>query len=758
MLEDILAKSHPRETLIQHTENIISKWEELRRRYSSIILCNDKFWQQSFFSVLFHDFGKIAGNFQFNIHKSLTKENQLLLLRGKFIPGLSLDNNNNNIRHEFLSGLFLLYSNPDFYKKSPLVVMAIFSHHKPLVDTIFQDDRFKKLIINQDDIDKLISFCLEKAKTKKFPIVINPDLAQTFCSTSLEEHYSNFLKKWSFKSLFTELEQKDRRVYICYKAMLCIADWLASGDNKLPVNLEYDPISLKSKIIKKLKTENKIETSNAFEYKKFQLASLRNSSVLAIAPTGSGKTEAALLWASQKKSIEKIIFLLPTRVTSNAMYRRLKYYFGHNNTAVVHSSAYLTQKELDDGFNKFNYLQDKTFFKNITVCTIDQVLSIGFNVGYWEIKTFHLNNARIIIDEIHLYSPYTLGLIIATISYLSKECNALFYIMSATMPEKLKGLLSNTFRAIGSKFQVIEDNELLKDKRNKFFIKNCYVDELETEILEELNRKKKVLLVVNTVDEAIRLFRKFNMQHGYKTICYHSRFIQSDKVEKERQILSHNQQSILLIATQVVEVSLDIDFDILFSENAPIDAIVQRAGRVNRVGKKYGTKVIIFKHNEISEKIYDIANVMANTFESLLQRDGEELSNLELNELVNHVYRDVEIESSENYRDGLNSYEKVQRRLHYIKDNVNIDDVYTREGLDTINVIPSMFEEQLHNAELNEKAKYEIAINLRRFRMLESLEKSSKDKIHGWINYVDCEYNADIGFDLNIENESTMFT
>jgi len=96
---------------------------------------------------------------------------------------------------------------------------------------------------------------------------------------------------------------------------------------------------LKSKIAKRLNI-----VPNRLKLIPFQIESLQNHNILAIAPTGSGKTEAALLWASQKNQYDKIMYLLPTRVTSNAIYHRLNNYFGNDNVAVIHSSAFFLRK------------------------------------------------------------------------------------------------------------------------------------------------------------------------------------------------------------------------------------------------------------------------------------------------------------------------------------------------------------------------------------------------------------------------------
>ena len=117
-------------------------------------------------------------------------------------------------------------------------------------------------------------------------------------------------------------------------------------------SLLFNEITLLNALQNKLKNEGKKIKSISFI--KFQLESKKDTNVLAVAPTGSGKTEASLIWASQKNEYDKIIYCLPTRVTSNAIYDRLAGYFGNQNCSVVHSSALLYQKEIDNNYDQEN--------------------------------------------------------------------------------------------------------------------------------------------------------------------------------------------------------------------------------------------------------------------------------------------------------------------------------------------------------------------------------------------------------------------
>jgi CRISPR-associated endonuclease/helicase Cas3 len=709
MLDHILAKSNPPETLVEHINNILAVWKALKARYQNQLDVDEDFWEKSFLSVLFHDFGKIALNFQDVIHNRTR----------------SFDN---YIRHELLSGMFLLYTDIEAYKKQPLSLLAIFSHHKPLHDNSLKKDAYKNLQINSDDFKALVNFVFSQAKTNNYLLTIESRRIESFLKFNLSQLTKKYLSFYSKNT--SRLTKKDRKQYILYKALLNIADWTASGHDKLTEGFTYNEQLLKSKIAKKLNIV-------AFKFRQFQIESLQNHNILAIAPTGSGKTEAALLWASQKNQYDKIMYLLPTRVTTNAIYNRLNNYFGDDNVAVIHSSAFFFRKELDDSYAKKDYLKDKTFFKNVNVCTIDQVLTQGFNLGYWEIKTFHLLNAWIIIDEIHLYEPYTLGLIIATIRYLKEEFGAKFYVMTATMPLKLKALLDKTL----SSHNRIEDKELLHKARNQFEIRNCRIDDLEDEILKAIAAKKKVLIVVNTVDEAIRLYTKYK-RASQPIFCYHSRFIQQHRIDKEAAILAQEKlnEPLLLIATQVVEVSLDIDFDILFTENAPIDAIIQRAGRVNRKRGKENTQVIVFRHQDITEKyIYTLPHILDNTFKILTEHHQKRLTESELNQMVDEVYKDIDIESDDSYLEGLKKYQEIQKHNHYIKDNQGDETIYTREGLDSVSVIPYQFYDKLINADVIEKSRHEVSIGKKRTKgAIKTIDKQG-------FKYVNYAYDKETG-------------
>jgi CRISPR-associated endonuclease/helicase Cas3 len=722
MLHDIWAKK-PKETLAEHTDYVVNNMLALKKRYFEY-LPDEQFWRDAFIAALFHDLGKLCENFQDMIQ-----------------PTRKVDWDN-FVRHEFLSGMYLLSNSAQYYTENPLSLFAVFSHHKVLCKELFDKNAHLKLRIDEEYFDEFLAYA--KQWLAKYP-EIDFEFSE-IAKQNLKRPYSKLLRQYQhrFFRLTKDFKPIHRKQYIFFKALLNISDWTASGHRQLEPGLVYQKDFLGNQIIEKLRKEKKFEIADKFKYRKFQEESFVPGNVLAIAPTGSGKTEASLLWASQKKEFEHIFYLLPTRVTSNAIFKRLCNYFGKEKVAIVHSSAFFLQKEIDENYPEKEYaFIDKAFFKNVTVCTIDQILTQGFNMGFWEVKTFHQLNSRIIIDEIHLYQPYTLGLIVSTIQYLQNEFGAKFYIMTATMPEKMKALLQKYL----DQPKYIADTELLNKARNVFEIREKQYKDVQPEIKKAIEEGKKVLLVLNTVDSAIQAYHDFKPLFSNKQdriLCYHSRFIQKHRSEKESNIFEMEAKNggCLLVATQVVEVSLDIDFDILFTENAPIDAIIQRAGRVNRKREKEGTKVIVFQHSEVTEKyVYDLPNILNNTFIALKSNDKKALTESELLKFVDDVYKDYEVEKEESFIKGLRRQAEIQQSQNYILDLVSKDEIFTREGLDTVNVIPDKFQEELLKEGIMEKTKHEVSIRTSRFNSLKVVE----DQEHKWFKYVDVIYDFETG-------------
>ena len=383
-------------------------------------------------------------------------------------------------------------------------------------------------------------------------------------------------------------------------------------------------------------------------YSNFQSAcAAADGHVVAIAPTGSGKTEASWLWALgqvERGHARKVIILLPTMVTANSIHDRLCSFFsdhGHE-VGLVHSTSDLVRQttatgddEADRADVRADHLSETHLFRPVTVGTVDQLLVPLFHAGRWAMKTMAAADSAIVIDEIHAYDPHTLGLIVLMIKRLA-PLGARFMVMSATLPGALKSVVHAALtspEAGAPGVTPVEDSDLLDSARNSWETADNPLSEWlfrtdekgrpvpSPEFLDLWGRRNdrgeplRILVVVNTVKRCQGLARALR-EFGFELVCYHSKFIFEDRRTKERRI--NDRPPRLLLATQVVEVSLDIDYDVLLTECAPIDALVQRAGRVNRTRRGSLGRVVVHPYEIGSEIVYGRPRgVLDATWESL---------------------------------------------------------------------------------------------------------------------------------------------
>jgi CRISPR-associated endonuclease/helicase Cas3 len=335
----------------------------------------------------------------------------------------------------------------------------------------------------------------------------------------------------------------------------------------------------------------------------------KNKNLILIAPTGYGKTEYAFLWGSG----EKFFYTLPLRAAVNQIYERAKELFGDGKVGLLHSDADVFL--LGDGGEgqasmKAYDLARQLAFPAI-ISTGDQFFPYALRPpGYEKIYAI-FSYARLIIDEVQAYDPRAAAIVVKFIEHVV-WMGGKFLLMTATLPEFVRKELQqalgndtleeiNLYEEKKSDFQGIQKHkirvELIENNENEFPIP----DETLAQILDQANLGKRVLVIANTVKQAQDIFNKLynlinkneNSNLKGKIWLLHSRFTWNDRREREKKIegefknpkSSNEQVGKILVATQVVEASLDIDADVLFTEIAPLDALVQRMGRVLR---RYG--------------------------------------------------------------------------------------------------------------------------------------------------------------------------
>lgn len=357
------------------------------------------------------------------------------------------------------------------------------------------------------------------------------------------------------------------------------------------------------------------------------------------APTGSGKTEAALAHAWRllaAGAADSIVFALPTQATANAMFERVAAFatkvYGHANVVLAHGKRDFNtgfQQLVERGQNRTRQGDEeasvqcaawlassrkRVFLGQIGVCTVDQVLLSVLPVRHKFVRGFGLNKSVLIVDEVHAYDAYMYGLL-GEVLKNQHACGGSAVLLSATLSAPLRSKLlaawgshaaSETpdapypalWHATGGPVTPLTVAEVHQPPRREVGIECLRLidafpdDDLLGRIVDAAKSGALVAIVVNLVDNAQRLartLRELTREYpGIEVDIFHARYRFADRQDKEAAALQHYKRDAprttgrILVATQVVEQSLDLDFDWLITQICPVDLLFQRLGRLHR--------------------------------------------------------------------------------------------------------------------------------------------------------------------------------
>jgi CRISPR-associated endonuclease/helicase Cas3 len=374
-----------------------------------------------------------------------------------------------------------------------------------------------------------------------------------------------------------------------------------------------------------------------------------------IAPTGSGKTEASMLWAartgSQSTGFPVLFYVLPYQASINAMQARLAAHFGGSKVALQHSRAALAiyrqlldrdyQPKLAALIARKERSLANLHAKPVRILTPYQLLRSAFQFKAHEALWTDASGSLMIFDEIHAYEPARLGMIFATLRHLTRDLGVRALVMSATMPMCLlrcvREILPDgqhvaatpaTFRQFQRHRVHLLDGDLLD---------TATADRIRADAAEG----KSVLAAATTVGRAQELYRELRRSLGDRVSLLHGRFHAEDRFEKEKELAlkrgPKGTDPVVLVATQVVEVSLDIDFDVLYSDPAPLEALLQRFGRVNRRRRVPLRDVFVMKATPEGSPVYANA-LIAAALHQLAMSDGAPLDESMVQQMLNAIY------------------------------------------------------------------------------------------------------------------------
>ena len=563
-------KAKPNKSIIEHTNDLLDVLEIL---WNLGYIKEERIYELIQKACIYHDIGKINKEFQKRVKNK----------------GIKFDENK-EVAHNVLSLYFIDESNFNNKEDYLIVSNAVVNHHD------YCD--IGLAIIEKSDIIENLLEGLDHKKVKK---VIPAKIA----------------------SISQDIDA------IKIKGYLHKCDYSASSGYTAEYENNFLEKSLEN-VLNKWKLDNQDASWN--ELQQYCIEN-KNENIIAIAQTGMGKTEAGLLWIGDNKGF----FILPIRTAINAIYDRTKKYissYGGNleeQLGLLHSSSleYLLLQSEDDKYDDKDEYIDKKEDKEIieyekiakqlslpiNVSTIDQLFDFVYKYPAYELKLTTLSYSKIVIDEIQMYGPDLLAYLVYGLERIVEQGGKVA-ILTATLPPFVKELLSKSI-----KFKIKEDGFTDNSKRHNLKILDKRIDSNDIcnkyRENEKLNKSNKILVVCNSITQAQNLYEEISDILGNKNLhILHSKFIKGQRLSKESEIIEFgktykdnksnelDKQSGIWISTSIVEASLDIDFDYLFTELQDLNSLFQRLGRCNRKGKKDSSENNCYIYTQIDERSF----------------------------------------------------------------------------------------------------------------------------------------------------------
>lgn len=699
-------------SLEEHIQDLLGVSEAFKIAFPALkeLFGNDEFWDYLKTSILFHDIGKTTKGFQ----------------------SLMIENKKYRFRHEVLSAVVAKN-----YTDNEFIINAVLSHHKNFVNLkeLFKEyennekynqDRWISKEFKELDFEWIDQFFL------KYNIVIN----------KLELNDLNkIVKKWTSRRGKKKIYELEKFQNIFLSASLSICDHNASaGIKKIPIILKDNFSFLYNKLYL------------PYHHQKISWQTIGNA--LLIAPTGQGKTESALGWLDTQLKIRqgRAFYVLPFTASINAMTKRISSKekgFGDDElVGLLHGKAKFfidEYYEKKDGQSLKDLIDtNKKIVKPFKVVTPFQILKWAFGVKGFEKGFTELAGSYLIFDEIHIYDKELFRRILFFIEWLIDKLDVKVFIMTATMPSFMQEHIKTTLKI---EKEIRPDKGLIDSiKRHKIKLLNSTIEEQKNFIQSKINQGKTVLVVCNTVSKAQEMYKDIDCSD--KTLL-HSGFNGRDRTKKEKSVQSKNKPK-LLIGTQAIEVSLDIDYDLIVTEPAPLDALLQRFGRVYREKDRFlkqsdeANCFITTVVEDVYKLIYKESSIV-NTLEEL-----EKIQNVVINEniiqsLLDKIYEPFEL-NEDNLREQFRGYLDNLYPFNIYEDSE--EDFFSQ--FDGIEVLPiglrDEFIKYIETEEYLEAEKLFVSISKKRYM-------ANKDKIT-FFEYdgykrafpiISLQYRSDIG-------------
>ena len=682
----IWAKTAPKKSLINHMleTGIVAEcltdtngiYHPVLNRLSEITCCgSDTLLTKIVFICAIHDIGKIHPTFQGR------DEETLEILKHEGLNQVSFDT---RFRHEqYGANIFDKLSAEDVdIKNSDIISQIIRMHH--------QKEQKKNSDIDIIKID-------DKEKAKKWMHIQN----------EIYDYIKNVFQFDNLNLINKNISKSE--LFVVQNAILGImitSDWIASNnyvfDNQSYENIDDFLKSRKIQALKFLSNEGLIRQQipimqdfrSAFGFNGRPVQNDVEKIVhkndikcmLIESDCGSGKTEAALYAAvvlGNRSGVSGIYMGLPTGVSAEAIQDRVDEFLtshGMRNTKLYTSKSMLLREP--DKKPVWTDMSRQRLLASSAVGTVDQVMTAARLVRFESVRMNGLASKVLIIDEIHAYDAYMLA-VIKDLLKICEELGVPVIMLSATLPistkKDLLGALGNGDVELHNGYPMI--SYVTKDGMVHEHVSHQYMPDkkISCELLPILNDNDKIAryavdavkdggcecVIMTTVADAICEYDKINKnkKNDCKIILYHSRMTINARDETSRKILAmcgknrtKRPERVIIVGTQVLEQSLDIDVDYMITAICPIDLLFQRIGRYHRHGDAGTIREHVVVTNAVqvlipadlsnyggTEYVYEKCYLDA-TIDAIREHNGHLLIPSGIPDMINYVYSHVSID------------------------------------------------------------------------------------------------------------------
>ena len=676
-----LAKTNG-ETVAEHTKKVIGYINDLKKMYKDFL--DDIDWDILEYAAKYHDIGKINPHFQYKICKLAgIPFADKLKIKGEEYP------------HNYLSGAFLDFEEiVELFGLGGYVIILNAIHYHHCRDMPYKPE-IKKYI------NEVLSNYIQNNDIE--------DLKELNIKPILNTEYLDEYRNWN-----TDDKSFPENRYIKIKGLLHRLDYCASAHID---DIEKPPKDSSGKYL----YEKIMDVYAPNEVQRYMLEN-RDKNLIVEASTGIGKTEAALLWIGSSKGF----YTLPLQVSINAIYDRIvsKKYF-YDRVGLLHANALseliARRKDDEESFEEsiIKYQDARLLSMPLTICTVDQLFNFVYKYNGYEMLLTTLANSKVVIDEIQSYSPQNIGLLIAGLKMIT-ELGGKFAIVTATFPKVIYKLF-NKYNIQVEPGKIFHNPNLPQRHRMKVM-----GDEFDYEKIKALGESKKVLVICNTVKSAINTYDKLVKIGANIKGLLHSRYIRKHRALIEAELLKfaendpnkRSDEPGIWVTTQIVEASLDVDFDVLVSEACSIDSLLQRMGRVYRSRLYTGDEFNVYVVNNrngvgkgdraiVDEEIYERSIKAISAFDGqiLTESDSRDIKQ----EMMDMVYSDSSLGYIQKIEENLS---KVLKLTPYMLEKQPFRDIHN------ITVIPICFKDKVD--ELVEQIKNSKGID--KFKLLEEIQ------------------------------------